>query len=95
MVSEESCRVRLLPWTGPGGQPCYLIGAGEGYISRVADQIEDAQLGMGAELAEHASRVLQDPEVEDQDLRNLVGRLRESLCEALRVAESRGLRLPS
>ncbi|MCK7623064.1 hypothetical protein MUU72_08120 [Streptomyces sp. RS10V-4] len=32
---------RLLPWTGPDGKPCYLLGGtgtGTGYVSRLADR---------------------------------------------------------
>ncbi|WP_164992213.1 hypothetical protein [Streptomyces sp. L2] len=37
---------RLLPWAGEGGKPCYLIGDGAGYLSRVADGVESVQLAM-------------------------------------------------
>lgn len=38
--------LRLLPWSGPEGKPCYLsTDDREGYMSRLADYIEAAQLG--------------------------------------------------
>lgn len=43
-------RARLLPWTGPEGRPCYVIGDGTGPVSRVADAVESVQLGMAGEL---------------------------------------------
>ncbi|MFF0060970.1 hypothetical protein ACFYRC_05365 [Streptomyces sp. NPDC005279] len=53
---------RLLPWTGPEGKPCYLFtDDGGGYVSKVADQIEFVQLGMGAELLGHAEALFGRP----------------------------------
>ncbi|MFE0693010.1 hypothetical protein [Streptomyces sp. NPDC058869] len=49
---------RLLPWTTPEGNPCYLSTDGRGYLSTLADGIEEVQLGMGEELVEHAREVL-------------------------------------
>lgn len=34
-------QLRLLPWAGPEGKPCYLAGDGPGYLSRLADNMED------------------------------------------------------
>lgn len=31
---------RLLPWAGPEGKPCYVLGGGTGHVSRVADDVE-------------------------------------------------------
>lgn len=43
--------VRLLPWAGPEGKPCYLTGDGSGgYLSRLADNMEAVQLGLAADL---------------------------------------------
>jgi hypothetical protein len=41
---------RLLPWTGTDGRPCYLVGDGTGYVSRLADEIEDVQIDMADRL---------------------------------------------
>ncbi|MCP3820425.1 hypothetical protein NLX86_20690 [Streptomyces sp. A3M-1-3] len=86
---------RLLPWTGPEGKPCYLVGDGRGYLSRVADNVEDVQLGMGADLLDHVAEVLGDERATVVELRFIAARLTEALSDALRVAESRGERLPA
>ncbi|MEV0208080.1 hypothetical protein AB0H97_23145 [Streptomyces sp. NPDC050788] len=88
----EPTAPRLLPWAGEEGKPCYLISddAG-GPLSRLADATESIQLGMGAELLTHAGDLL--PCAPPGELRFLAERLTEALRDALRVAESRGLRL--
>jgi len=50
--------VRLLPWAGPEGKPCYLAGDGAGFLSRLADNQEAAQLGLAGELIDEAQQVL-------------------------------------
>jgi hypothetical protein len=88
---------RLLPWSGVEGKPCYLLtdeGSG-GYLSRLADNVESVQLGMGSELLDHARELLDDPKDGTGELRFLSARLTEALRDALRVAESRGARLPA
>lgn len=49
---------RLLPWTGSEEKPCYLIGDGDGYVSRIADQVEGVQLGMAGSLLDHTAELL-------------------------------------
>ncbi|MET8216627.1 hypothetical protein ACFYRD_20950 [Streptomyces hirsutus] len=83
---------RLLPWSGTGGKPCYLITGGRGGpVSRLADTTESVQLGMGTELLAHARGLL--PDAPQGELRYLAECLTEALDDALRVAESRGRRL--
>ncbi|AQW53050.1 hypothetical protein ACIQPP_03690 [Streptomyces violaceusniger] len=91
-----SAQPRLLPWPGPGGKPCYLVpdADGEGYLSRLADEMEAVQLQMGAELIGHAHLLLRDRKANARELRYLSNRLMEALRDALRIAESRGGRLP-
>ncbi|MGW7687385.1 hypothetical protein ACWGMA_00600 [Streptomyces asiaticus] len=91
-----SAQPRLLPWPGPAGKPCYLVSDadGEGYLSRLADEMEAVQLQMGAELIGHASLLLRDRKADARELRYLSNRLIEALQDALRIAESRGGRLP-
>ncbi|MER6380923.1 hypothetical protein [Streptomyces sp. NPDC001250] len=84
---------RLLPWTGADGKPCYLMGDGTGYVSRLADQIESVQLGMAAGLLDHATELLAEQRLTGGELRFLAERLSESLTDVKRVAESRGARL--
>ncbi|MEU6350897.1 hypothetical protein ABZ896_16405 [Streptomyces sp. NPDC047072] len=83
---------RLLPWTGLGGKPCFLLGDGVGHVSRLADQIESIQLGMAGNLLDHATELLAEPDLSGEELRYLALRLKESLGDVKRVADSRGSR---
>jgi hypothetical protein len=86
---------RLLPWPSPDGNPCYLkTDSGGGYVSRLADDLEDVQLALGADVLGLARAVLDDPVSPYTEVRYAGLRLAECLTDALRVAESRGLRLP-
>lgn len=89
----EQLAGRLLPWTGPQGKPCYVLGDGTGHVSRLADGIESVQLGMAGDLLDHASDLLADRRVTAGELHYLACRLSESLRDVTRVAESRGARL--
>jgi hypothetical protein len=83
--------LRLLPWSGPEGKPCYLSTDDNGsYMSRLADNIEAVQLGTAAELLEDASDTLVDEEAGPEDLRRLAKELTGALRDVLRVATSRG-----
>ncbi|WP_328434453.1 hypothetical protein [Streptomyces sp. NBC_00425] len=83
--------LRLLPWAGPEGKPCYLSTDDRGgYISRLADNIEAAQLGAAADLLEQASKALDDPDANPDETRRLATELTGALCDVLRVATSRG-----
>ncbi|MFI6248172.1 hypothetical protein [Streptomyces sp. NPDC051016] len=84
---------RLLPWTGADGKPGYLIGDGTGYVSRLADRIENMHLGMADDLLDHAAELLAEQRLSADELRYLARRLSESLRDVKRVAESRGARL--
>ncbi|MFJ3700746.1 MULTISPECIES: hypothetical protein [Streptomyces] len=84
---------RLLPWAGPEGKPCYVIGDGTGHVSRIADGTESVQLAMAAELLDHAADMLDDRQVTAAQLRYVVARLAESLRDVHRIARSRGERL--
>jgi len=97
MDSLRSFRsLRLLPWSSPEGKPCFLDaeeGAG-GYVSRLADDTEATQLAEGLDVLGEARRVLEDPASPNVAVRYAAVRLAECLADALRVAESRGRRLP-
>ncbi|MFE9092647.1 hypothetical protein [Streptomyces sp. NPDC007264] len=85
--------LRLLPWVGPEGKPCYLnTDDPEGYMSRLADHIEAMQLGMASELLEQALPVLDDETTSGEELSLLAGQLAGALRDVLRVATSRGHR---
>lgn len=86
--------LRLLPWSGPEGKPCYLSTDDDNSrLSRKADEIEALQLDMGAQLLGHAGALLGNEKVGLVELRFLACRLTEALRDALRVAESRGGRI--
>ncbi|EME98048.1 hypothetical protein J7W19_21065 [Streptomyces mobaraensis NBRC 13819 = DSM 40847] len=85
---------RLLPWVTDDGRPCYLATDGAGWLSALADNTEAVQLALGAELLERVNATMGAPKLSDGELRYLVARLYEALGDALRVAESRGKRLP-
>ncbi|QFQ98259.1 hypothetical protein F9278_20975 [Streptomyces phaeolivaceus] len=92
MAAAEEGELRLLPWTGAGGKPCYLVTDERGgLVSRLADTTESIQLGMGTELLNHARELL--PNTPHGELRFIAERLADALGDALRVAESRGRRL--
>ncbi|WP_327367543.1 hypothetical protein [Streptomyces sp. NBC_01217] len=87
---------RLLPWTSPEGKPCYLSSDGRGYLSTLADSIETVQLSMGQELLDYARDATAPgaKTLSATEYRWLARRLTEALADALRVAESRGHRIP-
>ncbi|WP_330258895.1 hypothetical protein OG586_13850 [Streptomyces murinus] len=83
--------LRLLPWSGSDGKPCYLSTDDKtGYMSRLADNIEAVQRGTAAEVLEYASDSLNDQDADLEDLRLLTKELTGSLRDVLRVATSRG-----
>ncbi|MFJ8510715.1 hypothetical protein [Streptomyces avermitilis] len=94
MTGDRTETVRLLPWSGPEGKPCYLVGDGAGYVSRMADSIECVQLDMSAQILDHAADMLADRKATAAQLRFLAARMAEALRDVHRIAESRGARLP-
>lgn len=87
--------VRLLPWAGPEGKPCYLAGDGAGPLSRLADNMEAAQLGLAGELIEEAHQVLVGHAWTPGELHLLAVELTEALGNVHRISVSRGARLPT
>ncbi|MFI8947987.1 hypothetical protein ACIGO6_15945 [Streptomyces sp. NPDC053750] len=87
--------LRLLPWTTPEGKPCYLsTDSGHSRLSRLADDIEAAQLDSGEQVLAGARAVLGDRKAGEPAVRFALARATEALEEVLRVAVSRGRRLP-
>ncbi|WP_406251065.1 hypothetical protein [Streptomyces cyaneofuscatus] len=83
--------LRLLPWSGPGDKPCYLsTDDPDGYMSRLADNIEAVQLGTASELLEEASEALDNQDTCLEEMRCLVRELTGALRDIFRVATSRG-----
>lgn len=87
--------VRLLPWVGPEGKLCYLAGDGAGFLSRLADNMEAAQLGLAGELIEEAHQILAGRAWTPGELHLLTVQLTETLGNVHRIAVSRGARLPT
>ncbi|MFL9684008.1 hypothetical protein [Streptomyces sp. KL110A] len=87
--------LRLLPWSGPDGKPCFLsTDDDDSRLSRLADILETTYLDQAAEVLDHAIELLSLPESAPVDLRAASADLTEALGQVLRVAESRGQRLP-
>ncbi|WTL50766.1 hypothetical protein OG310_17290 [Streptomyces sp. NBC_01497] len=87
--------LRLLPWTSPDGKPCYLsTDEGGSLMSRLADGAEQDQLSEGSEVLAEALTLLAGSDPDVLGLRRALRRTAESLGDVLRVAESRGARLP-
>ncbi|WP_030342774.1 hypothetical protein [Streptomyces californicus] len=83
--------LRLLPWSGPEGKPCYLsTDDPDGYMSRLADGIEAIQLGTASELLEEASEALDNQGTSLDDMRGLVKELTGALRDVYRIATIRG-----
>jgi hypothetical protein len=92
--TDDTTTLRLLPWPSPEGKPCYLVPDEEGgHLSRLADQMEEELLTTGTDVLGLAREVLDDPASPYTEVRYAGIRLAECLTDALRVAESRGLRL--
>ncbi|MET7637677.1 hypothetical protein [Streptomyces sp. NPDC005438] len=92
--STSALPARLLPWTASDGKPCYLYGRGGGYVSKMADRVEAEQLDNGYECLDYVNEVLADEEPDMDELLFLVEPMRDALRQVLRVAKSRGERLP-
>ncbi|MER6558291.1 hypothetical protein ABT300_11140 [Streptomyces sp. NPDC001027] len=87
---------RLLPWSSPDGKPCYLVTDDRGSrLSRLADELEAEQLALAVDVLGLARPLLDDPVSPYTEVRYAGIRLAECLRDALRVAESRGMRLPA
>ncbi|MGC5541113.1 hypothetical protein OH733_17995 [Streptomyces griseus] len=83
--------LRLLPWSGSGDKPCYLsTDDPDGYMSRLADSIEEIQLGTARALLEEASEALDDQNASLDEMRCLVKELTGALRDIFRIATSRG-----
>ncbi|MEU2156767.1 hypothetical protein ABZ532_17425 [Streptomyces sp. NPDC019396] len=94
MVNSET-HLRLLPWAGRDGKPCYLASDGTGYMSRLADNMESAQLDLAGEILQDAHVVLDSRQWTPGELHLLAVELTEALTNVHRIAVSRGGRLPA
>ncbi|MGP3773530.1 hypothetical protein ACTWJ8_22230 [Streptomyces sp. SDT5-1] len=86
---------RLLPWPGENGCAAYLVTDNpDGHLSRLADRIEYEQLADAREVLALSRGLLVNADVATVELRFIARRLTESLSQTLRIADSRGARLP-
>jgi hypothetical protein len=95
MQDAEGAPMRLLPWTTPQGAPCYLS-TDDPYslLSQLADDVEAELLDSAEQVLASAGVLLADPGAAAQELRFTGIRLTEALRDTLRIATSRGARLP-
>jgi len=80
--------IRLLPWTGEGGKPCYLRTDGETgtVLSRLTDNPESVHLGMAASLLGYVDDALSDERLSTTELRAMVSTLCQAVRDVVRVA---------
>ncbi|WP_433855963.1 hypothetical protein [Streptomyces kronopolitis] len=91
----ESSPPRLLPWTRPDGGPCYLsTDDPHSRLSRLADEVEDELLTAAETLLAEAGALLAGPDADPRALCRTAAPLHGALRDVLRIAVSRGDRLP-
>ena len=87
--------LRLLPWTTETGNPCFLSTEEDaGLLSRLADEVESEQLHEADTKLKDGRAVLNDGDAGDKAVRQALESALSALSDALRVADSRGSRLP-
>lgn len=94
-VPDLSPGLRLLPWEADTGKPCFLSTNGTpGRLARIADEIEADQLRDGADVLKGAQAVLHDLKSGEYAVRLALRAATQCLGDVLRIADSRGARLP-
>ncbi|MEV0641128.1 hypothetical protein AB0I77_40645 [Streptomyces sp. NPDC050619] len=94
-VTTTGPGLRLLPWETDTGKPCFLSTNGTpGALARIADEIEADQLRDGADVLMGARAVLDDRKAGEYALRLALRAATQCLGDVLRIADSRGARLP-
>ncbi|SHI26400.1 hypothetical protein [Streptomyces sp. 3214.6] len=94
-LPAPATRLRLLPWETDTGKPCFLSADSTGGpLSRLADEIEADQLRDGANVLAGARAVLDDRKAGEFALRRALSATTQVLGDVLRIADSRGARLP-
>lgn len=93
-TAREGTNARLLPWQS-NGKPAYLVTdlSGTSPLARLADSVEAQQVANAREVLRLSGQAEMDT-CGAPELRWVCERLRESLTETLRIAESRGMRIP-
>ncbi|MFE9168348.1 hypothetical protein ACFYNZ_02285 [Streptomyces kebangsaanensis] len=92
---RDGTPLRLLPWTTPTGAPCYLsTDDPRSRLSRLADELEADLLDSAEFVLSEARPLLTDEATGARELRFTGVQLAAALADALRIAASRGARLP-
>ncbi|SES21148.1 hypothetical protein SAMN04487983_103650 [Streptomyces sp. yr375] len=88
--------LRLLPWTNLDGKPCYLdTDDDQSRLSLLADNVEASQLASAEHVLAGAKAVLADTKAGERAVRFALTRAAESLADVMRIAVSRGERIPA
>jgi hypothetical protein len=94
-VTPVAPGLRLLPWESDTGKPCFLSTHGApGPLARIADEIEADQLRDSAHVLKGAQAVLDDRKSGEYAVRHALRAATQCLGDVLRIADSRGARLP-
>lgn len=92
---SDGTPLRLLPWITLDGAPCYLSTDDvDSRLSVLADDVEDEMLAGAERVLANVSPQLTAPGADPQELRHAAACLIVGLRDALRIANSRGDRLP-
>ena len=92
---RDGAVLRLLPWTTPDGAPCYLsTDDPDSRLSRLADELEADLLDSAEFVLAETRPLLADETTGRRELRFTGVQLAAALTDALRIAASRGARLP-
>ncbi|MFD8610901.1 hypothetical protein [Streptomyces sp. NPDC059631] len=97
MIREgrDGTPLRLLAWTRPDGAPCYLsTDKPDSRLSRLADRLEADLLDSAEFVLTEGRALLADAATEAGELRFAGAQLAAALADTLRIAASRGARLP-
>ncbi|PBC81979.1 hypothetical protein SAMN05428945_3476 [Streptomyces sp. 2224.1] len=86
---------RLLPWTRPDGGPCYLSTDNpDSPLSLLADQAEDDLIAAAEALLDETGPLPAVRGTDTPELCRTAAALHQALRDVLRIAVSRGDRLP-
>ncbi|MFE0189520.1 hypothetical protein [Streptomyces sp. NPDC058989] len=88
-MTDATDNARLLPPPTPEGKRCLVVGDGTGYVSRMADNLEETQLGLAAELIDESRRILGGRRWTPGEIHLLAVELTDALAQVHRVAKSR------
>jgi hypothetical protein len=92
----EATRLRLLPWGTPDGKLAYTPDdSPNGMIARLANRVEAEQLATAEAVLAFSRDMLVSDRLAPDECLHVMRRLTECLRDTLRVAESRGGRLPA